>query len=286
MNAATRAKAMTNAGAMNFKVSELDGHKIEFEQASYGVDILSYQLNLGRSIEQAYPDICSRGAEGGLKWPLIRLQGGLEGLLLAMTDEAYLSKLREPLRNLCLLGIEVCISHPRIRALKADHDALLIQLATLVDLDLAREAAQVIGRARTSGVGPNCLAALGGVIAERLLGNPKAEAQQAEAFKQAKLDRTFAVPAKSTVKAFVDNDIIKFAKSASRDIDKHWEYADRGKAILCVTKDRVVLDRFKKSSNWLFPWPEASLTKLLIHSGHDPGIDSPWVPKELMEKAI
>ncbi|MEO0716916.1 MAG: hypothetical protein AAFY58_07990, partial [Planctomycetota bacterium] len=164
-------------------VADLRDKRIRFEHRDRYIDGCLYGKPVGRTIDAAYPLLRSRACDGGLAHPLWAVQRGLKLVRIAAESPAAIDRVRDHLRDVCRLGIEVCRRHPRLRASKADHEALLIQLAVLVDLDIAREVAAVIARAKAPPDRSLCLTALGGLFAAFVLGSERGEFEQVDAYR-------------------------------------------------------------------------------------------------------
>lgn len=164
------------------------------------------------------------------------------------------------------------------------HDQMLMHAAVLSGhRSTAIAAAKEVRLASSRSKAYQYEAAVAGILASRVLDKPKQEQAQLKQFGRFKPTRVDAFPSRSLARAFVEHDDKALAKAIKSGAEKFWSKAHlTPTVVISETKDRLLLDLSRKSSQFLWPYVEATFAKLAIQDGTVIKYDSFWFPLEFI----
>lgn len=206
--------------------------------------------------------------------------------VLAKVDSVDWAQSIDEFRVVMHRGMIIPIKHRG--AEKADRREIMYcgaLIALLNDASMIAEVANVLPIARGSDDEFSRNIAVAGMIRASLTGDDALLDAQAKIFLESADVRSYRLPAKPLVRAFVSRDTKKFEKHMRAGVEKHWEINRKMKyRVFFEENGRQMLNLSNLHPNFFWPWPEAAFARLLMReTDWRPSFKSEWLPEKILD---
>ena len=251
------------------KISDIDDH----------IELTSFRLKLGQPLEAVFPNLREPSTSLSLK----HLINAANWMWLQTHKGLHQKEIADTLMPIVKRSLAFCRAR-EWESSRDKHDYVLLNVAVLVgDHALIEEVLKFVSEANVEADELNFWRAQTGILKCRMLDDAVQAERQYEIMNLCKGKQPpIRTASKPVLRSFIANDAKALPRQIKGVVDQFWNILHEHLRIPVVMTNRDDIRLGVWDHNRYWPWPEATILKLMARGGAKIQADEFWLPEQLI----